>query len=173
MTYQMLLEAPERFAAGAAFIANLPDLEEPLSLPSQPVPIMIANGTADPLMPYDGGIIAKNRGKVISTRETVDWWIHANHAVPQNPVARDLPDLNPKDGCRIHEENYPATVDGAEVRFYIFEGGGHTLPSLGRQNLFQHLLSRLLGPVCRDTNGVILAWEFFREVSSSSLPQSP
>ena len=170
MTYRMLLEAPERFTAGAAYIANLPAFDEPLPTPSQPVPIMIANGTEDPLMPYGGGVVAKNRGVVISTRETVDWWIEADQADRDGILTFDLPDLNPEDGCRIKEEVYPAGPGGAEVRLYIVEGGGHTLPSLKRQGLFQRLASRLLGPVCQDVDGVRLAWDFFSEVSSQLRP---
>lgn len=170
MTYRMLLEAPERFTAGAAFIANLPKFTDPLPPPAQPVPIMIANGTEDPLMPYDGGVVARNRGVVVSTRETVDWWIQANKADKEGLELIELPDLNPEDGCRILEEIYPGGVNGAQVRLYIVEGGGHTLPSLTRQGLFQRLTSRLLGPVCQDVEGVDLAWDFFSEVSSQQLP---
>lgn len=165
MTYRMLLEAPERFAAGAAFIANLPDIEDPLLPPASPVPIMIANGTDDPLMPYLGGVVAKNRGVVISTRETVNWWIAANQADEGGARVRDLPDLDPEDGCRIREEIYSAGEEGAEVRLYVIAGGGHTLPTLTRQGLFQRLASQLLGPVCRDADGVALAWDFFSQVS--------
>jgi polyhydroxybutyrate depolymerase len=170
MTYRMLLEAPERFAAGAAYIAKLPDFEDSLPFPSQPVPIMIANGTEDPLMPYEGGVVAKNRGVVISTRETVDWWVQANGADPQGLEIIDCPDMDPQDGCQIREEIYPPGSGGAEVRLYIINGGGHTLPSVYRQGFFQRLISRLLGPVCQEADGVLLAWDFFSEVSTGDSP---
>lgn len=166
MTYRMLLEAPGRFAAGAAYIANLPDFREPLPFPGQPVPILIANGTEDPLMPYDGGTVARDRGTVISTRETVDWWVAANQGDPARLVKTDLPDLNQDDGCRIHREVYPGGGSGADVWFFEIEGGGHTLPSRSAPGIFQRFASRLLGPVCRDADGAALAWEFFREMSS-------
>jgi polyhydroxybutyrate depolymerase len=170
MTYRMLIEAPERFAAGAAYIANLPSLSTPLSEPDQPVPIMIANGTLDPLMPYAGGVVAKDRGEVISTRETVDWWINANKADQEGLVSQELPDLNKEDGCRIQEYFYPAGEDGAPVMFYRMEGGGHTLPGLSSEGVIQRLLLRLLGPVCQDVDGVLLAWDFFSDVSTTQAP---
>jgi len=173
MTYRMLQETPERFAAGAVFIANLPKLAAPLPFPSQPVPIMIANGTEDPLMPYQGGVVARNRGEVISTSETVDWWVQANHASTAGFTSRNLPDLDPADSCRIQERIYPGSVGGAEVRLYTISGGGHTLPIKGDPVWFERLTARLLGPICRDADGIMLAWDFFEEVSSSSLPQSP
>lgn len=170
MTYRLLIEAPERFAAGAVYIANLPDLKHPLPDPETPVPIMIVNGTEDPLMPYDGGAVAKDRGVVISTRETVLWWIDANKADLNGLVSRDLPDLDPDDGCRIREEFYPASEEGASVRLYRVEGGGHTLPGLSGGGIFQQVATRLLGPVCRDADGVLLAWNFFSEISALSSP---
>lgn len=173
MTYRMLQEAPERFAAGAVFIANLPKLEVPLPFPSQPVPIMIANGTDDPLMPYQGGVVARNRGVVISTSETVDWWIRANHASTAGFTTRYLPDLDPADGCRIQKVIYPEGPGGAEVRLYTISGGGHTLPTTAKSGWFERLTARLLGPICRDADGVSLAWEFFKEVPSSGSPQYP
>ena len=170
MTYRLLIEAPERFAAGAVYIANLPLLPYPLPDPEQPVPILIANGTEDPLMPYDGGVVANNRGEVISTRETVDWWIEANQANPMGLITRDLPDLDNNDGCRIHESIYPADQDGAPVWLYEVEGGGHTLPGLTGGGIFQRLAVSLLGPVCKDADGVLLAWDFFNEVSTTKTP---
>ena len=170
MTYRLLIEAPERFSAGAAFIANLPVLDAPLPVPPHPVPILIGNGTEDLLMPYDGGLVVKERGKVISTEETVAWWVAANQADQEGAVSRILPDINKEDGCRIHETIYPAGQDGALVRFYRMEGGGHTLPGIVSGGWLKRAIIGLLGPVCQDADGVLLVWDFFREVSASTDP---
>ena len=55
---------------------------------------MIANGTLDPLVPWEGGMVGKDRGEVISTRETVDWWIDANQADPNLVQVDILPDIS-------------------------------------------------------------------------------
>ncbi len=170
MTYRLLIEAPERFAAGAAYIANLPELKEPLPRPSQKVPILIMNGTEDPLMPFDGGPVASDRGQVISTLETVGWWVRMNEADLDRMGTRSLPDLDPDDECRIREEIYPSKDEGAEVRLYIMEGGGHTLPSMKSSSRFSRFFSRLVGPICHDADGVQLAWTFFSEISGGSAP---
>ena len=170
MTYRLLIEAPERFAAGAVYIANLPLLPDPYPKPTNPTPIMIANGTADPLMPYNGGLVAKDRGEVISTPATLEWWLEANQADQQGLVTRELPDLDPEDGCRIYEYRYPASQDGAPVWLYRMEGGGHTLPGTASGGVFQGLAARLLGPVCQDADGVLLAWNFFNQVSAANSP---
>jgi len=165
MTYRLLIDTPDRFTAGAAFIANLPDLSEGLSIPERPTPLMIANGTEDPLMPWDGGVVAKDRGYVISTDETVSWWVGANQADPAHFTSTILPDLNFEDGCRVRVDYYPAGENGAPVLFYALVGGGHTMPSLNQPGLFLNLLGWFLGPVCREVEGVDLAWGFFKEVS--------
>ncbi len=165
MTYRLLMDKPDRFAAGAAFIANLPDLPDGLSLPERPTPLMIANGTEDPLMPWDGGVVAKDRGYVISADETVSWWVGANHADPAHLTSTTLPDLNLEDGCRVRVDYYPAGENGAPVLFYALMGGGHTMPSLNQPGLFLKLAGRLLGPVCQEVEGVDLAWDFFKELS--------
>ncbi len=154
--------------AGAAYIANLPDLDPQLPDLKIPTPLMIANGTLDPLVPWDGGVVGKDRGYVLSTRETVEWWTNNNHADPSQVQIAVLPDINPEDGCLIWREYFPPQAGGAPVLFYRFEGGGHTLPTLAEPGWFEKVASRLLGPVCHDVDGVLLAWDFFQE--SSELP---
>lgn len=55
MTYRLLVEIPEKFAAGVAFIASLPVDDSRLKQPSRPTPLMIVNGTKDPLVRWTGG----------------------------------------------------------------------------------------------------------------------
>ncbi len=165
MTFRMLLEAPGQFTAGAAYIANLPDLDPQLPDLKIPTPIMIANGTLDPLVPWNGGVVGKDRGYVLSTQETVEWWTNNNHADPNRVQIDVLPDINPEDGCLIWREYFPPQAGGAPVLFYRFEGGGHTLPTLAEPGWFEKIASRLLGPVCHDVDGVLLAWDFFQETS--------
>ena len=161
MTFRLLIEAPEHFSAGAAFIANLPDLPEPLIHPSDPTPLMILNGSEDPLVLWHGGEVGKDRGRMLSTAETLSWWIDANQADPERVESSFLPDLDPDDNCQIQVDYYPAKPGGAPVLLYSAWGGGHTLPTLKETGWFTRLAERLLGPVCRDAEGMLLAWEFF------------
>ena len=167
MTYRLLIEAPERFAAGAAFIANLPDPVDDIPFPDQPTPIMIANGTEDPLMPWDGGVVARDRGVVMSAEETVDWWVNANLALPDQQESRLLPDMNPEDGCQVRKDFYPASEGGAPVLFYAVIGGGHTIPSIDHPGLENRLTRRIFGPVCHEVEANLLAWDFFQEAEKT------
>ncbi|MFV1949802.1 MAG: PHB depolymerase family esterase, partial [Anaerolineales bacterium] len=156
MTYRLLIEIPERFSAGAAFIANLPAPLDNLSHPVQPTPLMIVNGTLDPLILWEGGTIGKDRGEVVSAGETVRWWVSENLADPEQLVKSVLPDFNKDDNCRIEIDYYPAGNQGAPVLFYSVIGGGHTIPSIDEPGLDNILTRRILGPVCRDADGVSL-----------------
>lgn len=164
MTYTLLIAHPETFAAGAAFIANLPQSAVHGPRPARPVPIMIVNGTDDRLMPHDGGTIGRNRGTVISAAETARWWVEANGAGPAPAEVRELPDRDPEDGCRIRLTRYATRGDGtAPVHFYEMIGGGHATPSVRYRPGYGPLVRWLLGQQCRDAEAAELAWAFFRQ----------
>lgn len=167
MTYRLLIETPDRFAAGAAFIANLPEPAQNLPVLGKPTPLMISNGTEDPLMPWEGGLVGKDRGMVISAEETVSWWVIANKVNPGQKTSELLLDADPEDNCRIQKVYYPSGSNGAPVVFYTVQGGGHAVPS-GKHPLPDNLLIRwLIGPECRDAEGVILAWDFFNQTAAT------
>ncbi len=162
MTHRLLVETPERYAAAATFIAALPD-GVTLPPPTRPTPLMMINGTRDPLVNWNGGEVrllgARGRGRVMSAHDTLAWWIAANRAGPA--TAQDiLPDLDPKDGCRIYSTLHPAAEGGAPVLFLKVEGVGHALPSRHFRLPDTRIVRRYIGPVCRDAEGAELAWQF-------------
>jgi len=161
LTFRLLIEAPERFAAGAAFIAALPQGVS-LPTPAQPTPLLIANGTEDPLVAWAGGAMRGGRGKLLSVPDTLDWWIRANHAERTGAREERLPDHDRRDECRIVRIRYPANSAGAPVEFLKIIGGGHALPSRQHELPDSRLVRRMIGPLCRDAEGAELAWEFFK-----------
>lgn len=160
MVFRLLIEAPSRFAAGAAFIAALPD-GPPLAVPAHPVPLMIANATDDPLIPWAGGTIGRARGKVMSALGTRNWWVAANRATTFGHEFELLPDLDPDDGCRISVDFFPAGAGGAPVLFSTMIGSGHAAPTRQQDARNGPVLRTLLGPTCHDAEAVDLAWDFF------------
>lgn len=163
LTYRLLMDRPERFAAGAAFIANLPAADTNLQTPRSPRPLMITNGTKDRLMKWDGGELPMGGGRIRSTEETVAWWLSANQAADAPRRTRWLPDRAPDDDCRLREVTWEPESDGAPVRLLAMEGGGHTLPSRRYDLPDNFIARRVFGNVCRDAEGAVLAWEFMRE----------
>ena len=155
MTYRLATERPSRVAAAAVFIANRP---RPSECPdaTDPVPMLVVNGTEDPLMPYGGGSIAPRLGgvgTVASADATRDYWAEVNRADTTKRTVEQLPDRDQNDGSVIvFETDSPAGSSGAEVRFCRVEGGGHVMPSIKHQ---------LPGRQNRDVEGAQLAWSFF------------
>jgi polyhydroxybutyrate depolymerase len=64
MSYRLALEHPEEFAGIAAISSSLPSQSDMSCKPrNMPIPVMIMNGTADPVNPYAGGTgAARNAG---------------------------------------------------------------------------------------------------------------
>lgn len=166
MTMRLLIEASDRFAAGAAFISTLPDASTPIRQPARPTPLLLVNGTEDPLVKWAGGAGPFNRGRTRSVPDTVAWWIKANRASVQPATDDLLPDLDPRDGCRIQRSLHPASGGGREaapVHVYTMRGGGHAMPSRQYPIPDTFVVRRLIGPVCKDAEGADLAWEFLSQ----------
>lgn len=123
--------------------------------PEQPVSVLVMNGTADPLVPYGGGPVARDRGATIPTSEIVSKWAAVNRCAG-NPTTVSLPDGNSADGSRVKVTTYSACAQRTEVVLYTIEGGGHTWPGGA-----QYLPARLIGPVNRDIDATEVIWRFF------------
>ncbi|MEM1094851.1 MAG: PHB depolymerase family esterase [Bacteroidota bacterium] len=159
MSYRLAQELDDRIAAIAAFVANEPAQSE-CRRPSRPVPVFIANGTDDPLMPFRGGAIAfGGRGFVLSTGATVAYWTQV-HGIGELPLVEQLPDLDRADGSVPTRYRYGAAGPrGAPVEAYRIDGGGHLVPSIAHpvnSRPIQGVSSRSNG----DLEGARAAWAF-------------
>lgn len=172
MAIRLALDLSEKVAAVAAVTATLPRALA-ARVPTQPVGLLLANGTADPLVPYAGGEVrafGRLRGAVFSTDETIArWrgWVGARQDARQ--VA--IPDRDPHDGTRATLATWEATRGAAVARLRI-DGGGHAWPG-GRQ----YLPAARIGPVSRDLDLVPLLFDFFaahrRAVPPAPAPSPP
>ncbi len=162
MSYRLACEIPDTIAAIAAVTGNLP--ENLISAaPAVPVPVLILNGTEDPLVPWEGGPIrvplsrGKDRGRVLSAADTVRFWVRANGCAAA-PVDEEVPDRDPGDGCRVVRHVYGGCTRGAEVILYEMKGGGHTWPGGP-----QYLPASIVGRTCRDIDATLIIGEFFKK----------
>lgn len=162
MTMRLLIEDPDRFAAGAAFIASLP--EEAVAVPATGTPIFIANGDADPLVLFGGGPVATNSAPTRPVLDTVDYWIAANGADPAPVSETLLADADPTDACRMTVSVYDTPVGAPAVEFVRAAGGGHSIPDPDPPAR-SPAVRALIGPDCRDAHGVDLAQAFFDRVT--------
>lgn len=163
MSYRLARELDDRIAAVAAFVANEPSGDECRD-PASPVPVFIANGDEDPLMPWNGGCVAGAaacaRGEVESAIETRDAWIarNATSAVPSESI--DYPNRDVRDGCTVTSDLYTQGAEGAEVAFYQVVRGGHYIPTVDHPTNDLLVLARGTGNENNDVEGLREAWTF-------------
>jgi polyhydroxybutyrate depolymerase len=122
--------APVAGTLGAAVACN----------PSRPLSVLEAHGTADPLVPFNGGNV-RGRGGVshsISANAMVGKWRSAD-GCQGDPSAQVLP--NVRDGTVVHRYDSTACAASTEVVFYQIDNGGHTWPG-GKQYLPQAIIGR-------------------------------
>lgn len=171
MSYRVACDLADRVAAIAPVTGNLPAAIR--CQPRAPVSVLAINGTADPLVPYAGGRVGRNRGTVLSAAlSTAHFATHAGCgpatatvASPGSAGARsnanalrsliDEPDANPADGSRTRRTSYPCPAPVA-VELLTLEGAGHTWPGGS-----QYLPKLLIGGTSRDFDGAERIWEFF------------
>lgn len=162
MTLRLGCEIGDKLAAIAPIIASMPLPLVERTYRDSPLPILLMNGTEDPLVPWEGGwvrLVLPKRGEVLSTEETVSYWVERNRSSPL-PEVKALPDLDAGDNSRVVVFTYTHEEDGADVILYKIEGGGHYFP--GSNNPEKALL---LGRKNQDIDGPEIVWAFLREYS--------
>lgn len=123
-----------------------------------PMPLLLINGTGDPLVPYEGGqikVFEKERGKVLSTDETINLFRRRNRC-PEKPATIDIVDPK-KDQTKVIRTSWQSAARAPIVLCRI-ENGGHTWPSGP-----QYLPEKIVGKVSRDIDGAVEAWSFFAQ----------
>lgn len=116
---------------------------------SRPVPTIAFHGTADPLVPYNGGTSPISPILFPSVRTWVANWARRNRC-GGSPVTSTIA----TDVSRIE---YTSCADDADVVLYTIQGGGHSWPG-GKP-----MPEWLVGPTTRSIDATSLMWAFFRE----------
>jgi polyhydroxybutyrate depolymerase len=165
MAFRLALEAPDRFRAVAAVSANVPSPENFKCKPAGhgTSSVMIINGTADPLNPFDGGETGLfglvRRGKVRASRESARYFAGLNHIAD----APQTSEIRTPDGTRVEQMLWHG--GGAEAELVAVQGGGHGMPQPYRRH------PRLLGPSPSQPNGAELIWDFFARQPQRQAPR--
>ena len=160
MSLRLGCELAHQITAMAPVIGSMPENLVAECAPARPIPLMMINGTDDPLVPWEGGyvhIFRKKLGKIISVPQTIDFWVARNGCSP-NPQIRMEPDADPEDGTSVQKSVYGQCTDGADVVLYEIKGGGHTWPGG-----YQYLPEFLIGKTNRDLDASETIWNFFKK----------
>jgi polyhydroxybutyrate depolymerase len=140
MTLRMLCEAPEPFAGAATIIANMPALVGADCRLKKRMPILMFNGTADPIVPYAGGKVGRigSYGKVWSVERTAAFLARGNGCTTSTPQTLD--NAMHEQSIKVVRLAWSGCGPGQSATLYRVEGGGHQL--FGHTNI----LPAILGP---------------------------
>ncbi len=155
MTLLMACRLPDTFAAiGTVSAAFWSDLADPAWCPDGPTPPLIAfHGTADRVIPYEGG--GPPVGFTFINHEAwTDAWAadRAGCALPPEPFAF-APSV---EGAR-----YRGCRDGNEVVRYRIDGGGHAWPGGAP------IMDMMLGKTTTEIVATEQMWDFFTRQSAA------
>ena len=133
LAQRIAIQGNERFAAIATVSAGLHEIYETEN-PGRAIPMLFIHGTADEIASYDeGGLPANNQLQfsvpLLSVQESVDFWV-ANNQCDTTPVETDLEDSDTGDSSTVTTFEYSGGTNGAEVKLYRVNGGGHTWPGV-------------------------------------------
>jgi polyhydroxybutyrate depolymerase len=157
LTHMVACRLSSRVAAAAPVIGAIAEPALPDCKPDRPVPILMINGSGDPVVFWKGGKLLKNTtAPVLSADATLDFWLKHNACNPV-PETRRLPHHGSQCGTRTHVDRYSGPTRRSDVAFYTVERGGHTWPG---GPLMQTQWS--LGRVSRDFKATEVIWQFFK-----------
>ncbi len=166
MTHRLATDLSAKISAAAMVAGNIPENYFSKGIPSKPVPIIIMNGTEDQLMPWKGGELGFNKGRVVSTEQTVNFWRKYNKCETSGQTVYK-PDRDPNDGTRVRVDSYKNKDGKTMVMLYVIEGGGHTWPGAPPQlpQAPQAIPKEAVGLMSSDISGSDEIYNFFKQYS--------
>lgn len=142
MALRMLCEASDLFAGAGTVIASMPKRTGATCHIAHPVPIVMINGSADLVVPYNGGWVGPFGvgGEVWSTEKTADFVARANGCAT---VSRThFPSHKPFDHMSVTRTAWGGCLTpGKAVTLYRVNGGGHQI--FGRRGIIASMLGSL------------------------------
>jgi polyhydroxybutyrate depolymerase len=128
----------------------------------KPMPVLIMNGTADPVSPYDGGTNRRGtaNGRTLSTDETVQYFAKINGL--EGAPERSLLPHKGRDNTSVERVAWTAPGKPTVV-LYTIRGGGHNVPQP------YYRFPRIVGPQTEDIDAPAAIWDFFMR-ETSGLP---
>lgn len=123
MTFTMACEAPDLVAGVGTVIASLP-----AGLPHcapRPMPVVMFNGTSDPMVPFAGGEVGLRggRGEVWGAERTAALFAKVDGCGVSQSAP--LPHRNATETTTVDRIAWTACRPGTEVALYRVNGGGH------------------------------------------------
>lgn len=168
MCYRLAKERSSLFRGFAAISASLPaDINDNCAGSNQPVSILIMNGTADPINPYQGGAMEtgdhSNHGSVISTEETIQYWKKLSNCDSVRPKTSTFPDINPGDHSSVQEFDFLCSMTKKEITLIKINNGGHNIP-----NPEFFLWPKKVGNLNKDIRAPKVVFDYFMKLQDAT-----
>ena len=127
MTYRLASTLSDKLAAVGVTAGSIGRIDERgdtlrIAPPPHPVSVIHFHGLADPSVPYRGGPESDGPANIVSVKNSISFWIAANHCAT-SPASRSVSaDKN------VVIENYRPCAKGTEVTLYTIIDGTHRWP---------------------------------------------
>jgi polyhydroxybutyrate depolymerase len=140
----------DRIAGIATIGAAMP--KNMMCLPTRPVPIVMINGTSDPVVPYGGGTEHNLDLPTISVEDSAKAWAKIDHCA-EKPENTKLP--KEKGGTETKIDTFAGCQQGTAVVLYSLKGIGNTWPGG-----LQYQVEQQVGKTSNDFNANETLWSF-------------
>ena len=141
----------DRIAAIAAVGAAMP--KTMICLPPRPVPLVMINGTSDPIVPYGGGTEHNLSLPTVSVEDSAKAWAKIDRC-DEKPEKSKL-SAHDKGGMETKVDTYNGCQQNAQVVLYSVKGAGNTWPG-GEQ----YEVEKTIGKTSQDPNANEVIWSF-------------
>jgi polyhydroxybutyrate depolymerase len=128
-----------------------------------PIPVLMINGTDDPLVRYNGGagILNKRNAEnedayMLPSEDLLAKIVKLNNC-DSKPAVTNIADSDPGDGCDAIDYLY--SCNNVQVEFIKIVNGGHTWPGGP-----QYLPKFIIGKVCKDFSASEKIFDFFKKI---------
>jgi polyhydroxybutyrate depolymerase len=142
----------DRIAAVGPVAAAMP--KTMVCLPARPIPVLMINGTDDPIVKYDGASAKPGRIATISVEDSAKEFAKLNHCSekPSHSKVR----AHEKGGKDTEIATFEGCQQNASVVLYSVKGGGNAWP--GGQ---QYEVEKQIGKTSNDLDANEVLWSFF------------
>lgn len=158
MAERLACERPERLAGIAIAAANLRESLASRCTGPRRIPVLMFNGTLDPLTPYAGAPGMR------SAPATAAFWAERNQCAAGEISRTTLPDRDTRDNTTVTVTRYNRCVDST-VALYTVNNGGHTWPGTPYAGY-----TLALGETSGDVDATLELWQQLLPYSKPAAP---
>lgn len=157
MTQRFACQQNQRFAAMASLGSIMDTTLFASCNPSRPIPMLFMLGTADPFVPYNGGLMIGSGPvlPIVGIDTLIHFWKINNNCITNNtPI--NIPNIDLTDSSTVTVFNYTNCSCNSDISFYKINGGGHTWPGVEIPSY-----EIIAGQTNEDIQASVELWNFF------------